>query len=430
MNTSEPDPFDWIQARLQALDQQGLRRRLHVWNRPGTILHTDDEREIINFGANDYLGLAAMPLPSAGNGLPVTDAANQMDMDATACRQVRTRGSGASPLVCGYSSLHEQLCQRLACLEETESTLLFASGYAACSGVIAALAQPGDLILSDRLNHAALIDGCRLSRAERFIYPHRDVAVVQALLKHHRHRFVRAWIVTDSVFSMDGTVAPLAELSELARRYDATLLVDEAHATGVLGDDGSGGCAACGVKTEIPIRIGTLSKAVGSHGGFVVGPQIVTDFLLSHCRSLIYSTAATPTTIATADAGVQAIQRQPELRTRLRKRIEQFHNSLPLGRHSQKIRQDTSQTKDRVNFTIQQTQVPIIPIHVGSSALAVDLAQRLLERGFYVPAIRPPTVPQGTARLRVSLSAAHTPAHIEALLDGLRPLLTEINARR
>lgn len=377
--------FGWLEQRLQRLEDQGLRRRLSPIAASGMLLVTADGHPLINFGSNDYLGIAA----------------ERLDAQADA-----RSGSGASPLVCGYSTAAAELCDALAALEDTEAAVLFPSGFAACSGTIAALAEPGDLILSDALNHASLIDGCRLSKAERFIYPHCDHAAVAGLLAAHRHRFQRAWIVTDTVFSMDGDLAPLAELVEAAERFDAIMIVDEAHATGVLGQHGSGACEAAGVKSQVPIRIGTLSKAIGSQGGFVAAPQAVTDYLVQQARPLIYSTAAAPAAIAAASAGLRTMQDQPQRRHRVRHQARRLRQRL-----------------GQAGFRIDLSEVPIVPLRIGPAAEAVRAADRLRQAGFFVPAIRPPTVPDATARLRISLSAAHTDQQIDDLCDAIERMV-------
>ncbi len=290
--------FDHLARQLALLREQRRLRKLVPRAADGVYLVSPDGRRVLNFGGNDYLGLVAQHGVGAGGA------------------NVGGGGSGASPLVCGWTPSHQDLAERIAAFEATEAAVLFPSGYAACSGTIATLAQADDLILSDQLNHASLIDGCRLSRADCRIYPHRDCETLAAVLEQSRRDFHQAWIVTDGVFSMDGHVAPLGELCDLAERYDASLIVDEAHGTGVLGSSGSGVCEAMGVKDRVAIRIGTLSKAIGSQGGFVAAPQLVIDYLINRCRSLIYSTALAPPAVASAIAGFDAIANEPERRAR------------------------------------------------------------------------------------------------------------------
>jgi 8-amino-7-oxononanoate synthase len=337
---------------------------------------------MINFGSNDYLGRASRASASASGA--------------------GSTGSTASPLVCGWTDRHARLAKLIAQLEATESALLFPTGFAACSGTVATLADAGDLIFSDQLNHASLIDGCRWSRATRVVYDHRDPQAIGELLGRRRDQFDRVWIVTDGVFSMDGHVAPLQPLCDLADQFDAFVIVDEAHGTGVLGEHGSGVCEQIGVKDRVPIRIGTLSKAIGSQGGFVAAPQVVIDYLINRCRTLIYSTALAPPSVEAAIEGIEEISRDPAPRLHVQRLAKRLRAALSI--HANAI----------------ESTVPIIPVMVGPDRRAVTLSQQLAEAGFYVPAIRPPTVPEGAARLRISLSAAHDEAMVDALAAELQ----------
>lgn len=386
--------FQWLVERLQASDRQSLRRRLIPQRMDGPYLIRDQKR-LVNFGSNDYLGIAAERLVDSE---PIVGYQEHEVLG----------GAGSSPLVCGFSPLHSRLVDDLAKFEETESAVLYPSGFAACSGTISALAEAGDLILSDELNHASLIDGCRLSRAERFIYPHCDLAAVKSLLQNHRHRFNRVFLLTDSIFSMDGTCAPLAALVDLADRFDAIMVVDEAHGTGVCGSSGSGACEAWGVKQRVPIRIGTLSKAIGAQGGFVCGPQIVCDYLLQTSRPLIYSTAAPPTTILKAIKGLQIIREQPERRQRLQELTRHLIAELVTAGLIPRAAQHGEGTP----FV-----APIVPVRLPSNEAVLAVSRYLESAGFYVPAIRPPTV--ATPRLRISINALHQDDIIESLVASL-----------
>ena len=374
--------FDYLGERLDLLRSEGRLRQLVERSATGTRIVESDGREYVNFGGNDYLGLAA------------ERSASPLSI-----------GSTASALVCGWTPLHQQLADRIAQLKGTESAVLFPSGFAGCSGTIATMAEEGDLILSDELNHASLIDGCRLSRAECVVYPHRGVRAVEQLLKTKRSQFNRVWLVTDSVFSMDGHVAPLRSLCKLAKRHDATMIVDEAHATGVLGETGSGLCEALGVKDQVAIQIGTLSKAIGCQGGFVAAPKLVVDYLINRCRTLIYSTALAPPAVQAGIDALDSIRDEPQRREHVQAM-------------SRLIRERLSIDTDAI-----ENGVPIIPVLVGSDAKAVELSAALSEQGFFVPAIRPPTVPVETARLRISVSAAHDQETVESLLKALEDLL-------
>ncbi|PAY16051.1 8-amino-7-oxononanoate synthase [Rhodopirellula sp. SM50] len=372
------DDFDQALAELR---RRGRMRQLHPRRLDGVHLVDKAGRRLINFGSNDYLGLASFV------------ASNSMHVDSV--------GAQASGLVCGWTDRHQLLAETIARFEQTEAALVFPTGFAACSGTVSAVCRQGDLILSDALNHASLIDGCRLSRAERIVYPHRDVDAVARLLAEHRGAYRRVWIVTDSVFSMDGHVAPLGELCELAAGHDATLIVDEAHGTGILGDHVSGACEALGVKDGVPIRIGTLSKALGGQGGFVACPRVVADYLVNHSRPLIYSTALS---MPAVESALAALAHPQEMRRR-RDRV------CALARNVR--------TQLGLQCTAIESGIPIVPIPIGTDADAVAASQRLYDLGMFVPAIRPPTVPEGQARLRLSLSADHSDEMVGRLIEGL-----------
>ena len=362
-----------------------------------------DGRWLINFGGNDYLGIAA----GRGSEAPIrTGQSSQRGGDSAVgdghSGRPRVSGASASSLLTGWTDRHDHLAGLIRDLERCEAAVVTPSGYAACSGAIAALAGPDDLILSDRLNHASLIDGCRLSPAEVEIYPHRDIAAVEAMIHTRRHQYEQIWVVTDGVFSMDGTLAPLRELGDVTRRTGAALVVDEAHGTGVLGLRGGGACDLMEVHREVLVRIGTLSKAVGSQGGFIAGPTWVIDHLINHCRPLIYSTALHRVAVEDAIEGLGRIRREDGDRAR--------------------VQQLAIRVRRRLGLPIDPTDptgggVPIIPVVVGDDDRALMMSRRLRDAGMYVPAIRPPTVPEGRARLRITVSAGHTDPQIDRLCD-------------
>ncbi len=380
--------WDDFRESLESLRRIGRLRQLHPLRSEGIELIDETGHRCVNFGSNDYLGFAC-------------DLAGRLP-------ELESIGARASGLVCGWTDRHEALARRLAAFEAAPSAVVFPSGFAACSGTVATLARPGDLILSDQLNHASLIDGCRLSKAERLVYPHRDPQSVAGVLADRRHEFKRVWIVTDAVFSMDGHVAPLRELAEVASRFQADLIVDEAHATGVLGQHLSGACEALAVKSQVAVRIGTLSKAFGGQGGFVACDRVIADYLVNRCRSLVFSTALS---LPAVEAAITVLSDLPEA-VRRRDRVCGLAR-----RFREALRQPVS------NDAIE-SMIPIIPIAVGADRDAVELSRQLWRRGMYVPAIRPPTVPEGQARLRVSLSAAHDEQQVDRLaesIDQLRP---------
>lgn len=383
------NPLKWIDEELGELRRRELLRSLPAaFDRQGAVVEIEG-RPLVNFASNDYLGLAADERLVAAA--------------AQACR-VAGVGRGASPLVCGRSSYHAELERRLAEFEGAEAALLFPSGFAANAGIVPALADRGDAIFADAKNHASLIDGCRLSRAETHVYPHNDVRELARLLERHQPAR-RRLIVTDTLFSMDGDVAPLAEIAALARRYDAMLLLDEAHATGVFGSHGRGLAEAAGVEQEGVVRIGTLSKGLGAAGGFVCGSQSLIDWLANRARSYVFSTAQPAATAAAAIAALDIVAAEPQRRTELLTTAENVRRRL-----------------QEQGWNTGDSTTQIVPIVVGAPAEALALSRRLRDAGYWVPAIRPPSVPQGESLLRLSLTANHTEAMIEGLLETLARL--------
>ena len=382
------DPLGWIDDEAAEWSRRGLARRLtaHGPSAPGQIAIGD--RTLINFGANDYLGLAADPRVVAA---------------ARTAAEAYGWGAAASPLVTGWSFEHQALAESLAAFERTEAVALFPTGFAANLGAIAALVGSGDAVYSDRVNHACLIDGARLSGARLRVYPHGDAGRLEAILERDRGRFRRSLIATDGVFSMDGDLAPLDLLADLAERFGAMLLVDEAHGTGVFGPDGRGAASEHGVADRVPIKVGTLSKALGSVGGFVAGSRRLIDWLINHSRTLIYSTSLPPAAASAARAALAIAQAEPWRRDRVRALGETLRDALR-----------------QAGFDVGRSASPIVPVLLGEPERAVVLAERLRERGLNVPAIRPPTVPSGASRLRISLSAAHRDEDVAALVSALR----------
>jgi len=319
-------------------------------------------------------------------------------------------GAGASPLVSGHSQAHELLDRALADLLAVDAALTFPSGFAANTATIAALVGPEDFLASDARNHASIIDGCRLSRGRVGIYPHRDVAALEALLAEAGSAR-RRLIVTDSVFSMDGTVAPLADLCEVARKHRAILMVDEAHATGVFGRRGSGLVEEAGCADGVHVRVGTLSKALAAAGGFVGGHADMIHWLRHKARSWIFSTAHPPAIAAAATRGITLLSEEPHRRHELLHRAAGFREQL--GRGGRNIGGSTTQ---------------IVPIVVGAAAAAVAVSTRLAEAGLFVPAIRPPSVPEGRSLVRASLSWHHTADDLARLAHAISSMLRDQTA--
>ena len=392
----QPDPLTWIDTELARLERDGLRRRLLVREGPRGARITIAGTALIDFSSNDYLGLASDPRLAAAAG--ETMAAGGW-------------GSGASPLITGRATAQAELETEIARFEGTEAALVFPSGFAANSGTIAALVGKNDVIFSDAKNHASIIDGCRLSSATCFIYPHRDCDALDQLLSQSTAKG-RRLIVTDSLFSMDGNLAPIEKLVDLATDYQAMLMVDEAHATGVFGRRGRGVVEHVAQQTgrvdleqKVQIRVGTLSKALGSTGGFVSGSQQLIDWLLNRARSYAFSTAQPEAASAASRAAIHIEVTAPKLRKALLKRASYF-------------RQEASKLGWNTGDSVSQ----IVPLMVGSAKSAIEISAALLNAGFFVPAIRPPTVPPGESLLRVSLSTSHTPEMIDQLLATLAHL--------
>lgn len=376
----------WLKSELNQLNQAGLSRSLRsVMTAPtGRILL--DGREVILLGSNNYLGLSVHPT--------VIEAA------ATALRIYGT-GASASRLMSGNSHLYTELETKIARAKGTEAALVFSSGYLANIGTIPVLAGDKDLILSDALNHASIIDGCRLSPATKQIYRHCDVEHLESLLSQST-KFRRRLIVTDGVFSMDGDIAPLPEICELAERYDAMVMVDDAHGFGVLGETGGGTIEHFGLEDRGVIQMGTLSKAIGGLGGYVAGSANLIDFLINRARGFIFTTGLPPATLAGASAAIDVSRSNPGLRQQLSRNVLLLKNAL-LER----------------GFQLLPSHTQILPLMLGSVEVAARFAEALLEHGVYAPAIRPPTVPEGTSRLRISVIASHTTEDLKTAITGL-----------
>jgi 8-amino-7-oxononanoate synthase len=385
------DRQGWIEEELERLSAQGLRRRRRVVTSLAGGWCIVEGHRLRNFSANDYLDLACDPrvIAAAGRALSAAGA-----------------GAGASALVSGRTEWHAALEERLALFENQPAALLFPTGYAANVGTICALAGREDAVFSDRSNHASLIDGCRLSGAAVEIYRHQQLEELERSLQRHQHRR-RRLIVTDSVFSMEGDLAPLSDICDLAERYGAMVVVDEAHATGVFGTRGRGVCELLNVEHRVTARVGTLSKGVGSLGGFVAGSQVLVDWLWNKARTQIFSTALPPAACAAASAAIDIIAAEPERRAHLLKIAAHFRAVLAAKGLSSPI----------------EAAAPIIPIHLRSPERAMEVAGRLEQCGFLVGAIRPPSVPEGTSRLRISLSSAHMPHDVEELAQSLGEIL-------
>jgi 7-keto-8-aminopelargonate synthetase-like enzyme len=408
--------MDEIAERLAELERTGLSRRLRTVSGPQGAHITLDGHAVLLLCSNNYLGLADHPR--------VREAAARAASELGA-------GTGASRLVSGTMAIHRELELELAEFEGSEECVLFGSGYLANLGTIGALVGPGDAIFSDALNHASIVDGCRASRADVVVYRHLDVEHLESCLRRDADRDTRTdhgtgterdtrtdlgtrtgapshgdgaddttrrrLIVTDSVFSMDGDVAPLRDIAQLARTYDARLLVDEAHAAGTLGERGAGAVAQAQLQGAVDVRVGTLSKALGSYGAYVCASSELVRYLVNHARPLIFSTAPPPPSVAAALAALTLLREQPELVARLHAAARALREGLA-----------------DAGFAVERGDMHIVPLVVGGAAETVQMCEAALERGVFAQAIRPPTVPAGGSRLRLAAMATHEPDELRA----------------
>lgn len=390
-----PRALDWIDAELLELESRGLRRAIETIAPAQAAVVEVAGRRLVNLCSNDYLGLASDP---------------RLVQAAIRATERAGAGSGAARLVAGDLPVHGELEARLAAFKGCETALLFSSGYHANLGVIAALAEREDEVFSDRLNHASIVDGCLLSRATLRRYPHRDAGALEELLRASKAR--RKLVVTDAVFSMDGDAAPLAEIAGACERHGAMLYVDEAHSTGVLGPTGAGLAEALGVTRRVDVLMGTLGKALGSFGAFVCGERRLRELLVSRARTFIFTTALPPAACGAALAALDVLRDEPARRERLLALFRRMKAGI-----------------EALGFPLPTVVAPIFPVVLGDERVALEASRRLRERGFFVRAIRPPTVPPGTSRLRVTLTAGHDEAQVDAFLAALAEVLRELGAR-
>ena len=386
----------WMDNELAALEAAHLRRRLVARPGAGGFVESNGRR-LLNLASNDYLGLAAHP-----------------HVVAEAHRMLEVHGAGAtaSRLVCGHLPCHAELEHRLATLKRCPAALVFASGYAANAGILPALCGRGDHVFADRLAHASLLDGARLSGAALHRFHHNDPAHLAELLGR-TPATGRRLIATESVFSMDGDLAPLDDLAGLAERHGAMLMVDEAHATGVYGPGGAGRVVDLGLQDRVTVSMGTLSKALGSAGGFAAGTEMLRDWLVNRARSFVYSTGLPPPAVGAALGALDVLRDEPGLGAELRKRAVDFRTRLR-----------------EAGAEVDPGDSPIIPLRVGTPERALDLASRLEAAGILAVAIRPPTVPPGTARIRLSLSLSHTPDDLEAATGTIASALAAMGTEK
>jgi glycine C-acetyltransferase len=379
-----PDALAFLDDEIASLRERGVFRWPRELQGEQAPVCTYDGRRVINLCSNNYLGLASHPR--------LKDAA---------CRAIAEYGvgSGAVRTIAGNMTIHQTLERRLAAFKRTEAALLFQSGFAANAGTVAAILGREDVVVSDELNHASIIDGCRLSGAERKIFPHKDVAAARRCLEESR-RARRVLLITDGVFSMDGDLAPLRELASLAREFGAIMMVDDAHASGVVGAGGRGTVEHFGAHGMVDIQVGTLSKAWACLGGYVAGRRTLVEYLMNRARPLLFSTSHPPSVAATAIAALDVIEEEPGLIDRLWENTRAFKSGL-----------------ERLGFDTGMSETPITPVMIGDEALAMRFSDRLFEAGVFALGIAFPTVPRGKARVRTIVTAGHTRDDLGRALD-------------
>jgi 8-amino-7-oxononanoate synthase len=375
-----------LQHELNEWEKTGMRRTLRSAAANAGRELVIDGRTLLNFSSNNYLDLAAHPAVTAA---------------AAAAALKYGAGGTASRLISGTLDVHRELEEHLARVKQTPAALVFPSGYQANLAAVSALITAGDCLIMDRLNHASLWDAAKLSGARVFVYGHRDMNALERVLRRAR-QYRRKLVVTDTVFSMDGDCAPLREMVVLAEKYHAWTMVDEAHATGIFGARGGGLTEHCGLDGRIDVVMGTLSKALGSQGGFICGSRPLIDYLVNKGRSFIYSTALAPAAAAAANAALAIVAQEPERRARLLANAAALRDRLAA-----------------VGFPATGSESQIIPLVTGQVTETVSLSAHLWDCGIYAPAIRPPTVPAGACRLRFSLMSSHTAADIRFLVDHM-----------
>ena len=377
--------LQYVSDELAALREQGLYQKLRVLDGEQLPVAMFDGQKVINLSSNNYLGLNTHP------------RLRQAALEATQRLGV---GSGAVRTIAGTMRIHMELEEKIARFKNTEACVVFQSGFAANAGTVAAILKKGDIIISDELNHASIIDGCRLSRADIRVFAHKDVSAAEKLLQEAQSQPGHKLLVSDGVFSMDGDIAPLPQLCDLAERYGAIMMVDDAHASGVLGRNGRGTIDHHGVHGRVHIQVGTLSKAIGSLGGYVCGSRDLIEFLYHRARPFLFSTSHPPSVAATCIAAFDVLEEEPERIERL------WENTRFLKKGLQEL-----------GFNTGMSETPITPVIVGAAKLAHALSRRLFEEGVFAQGIGFPTVPEGKARVRTIVTATHTRQDLQQALD-------------
>lgn len=377
--------MDYLKGKLERIKEKGLFRNLRLVETeqgPEAII---DGRKVLVLCSNNYLGLASHP--------SLKEAARKA-LEEWGC------GAGASRLISGHMVIHDRLEQRLAQFYGKQASLVFSSGYMANMGIISSLMEKGDIILSDELNHASIIDGCRLSKADVSIFPHRDLCKLEELLITFQYR-PKKMIVVEGVFSMEGDLSPLKGLTELAKKYEAILMVDEAHATGVFGQCGRGTLEHFGVLEKADIIMGTMGKAMGSFGAYMIGNRELREFLINKARSFVFSTSLPPPVIASSLAALDIIEKGVSMREKLWENVKYLRKGLL-----------------QTGYNLMDSQSHIIPVLIGDKAKCMEVSYRLFEKGIFVQCIRFPSVPEGKSRLRVIPMATHTKEQMDRALEA------------
>lgn len=383
--------LDWLQEDLEHLKDRHLYRNFRVLEGLKTTEAKLNGKPVTLFCGNDYLGLSRHPQL-------MTAAKKAIDEAGV--------GTASARLISGTTVWHRDLEERIAKFFGKEKAIVFTSGYMANLGTLMSLVNAEDMVILDKLSHASLVDAAQFSKGKVRIFPHKNLDYLEKILKNSGKEKCQTWIVTDSLFSMDGDLAPLPDLIRLKKRYGCYLVLDEAHGTGVYGANGRGVAEHFGLMDQIDIHIGTLSKAVGSFGGFVAGRRPLIEFLINHARPFIFETALPPSICAASERGLDLIEKEVSLRSRLRENVLRLRSQL-LGNGASILGDEFS---------------PIIPLMLGEEAKALETARALLEKGFLVPAVRYPTVPRGKSRLRITISAVHSPEQIDSLVQAIKAL--------
>jgi glycine C-acetyltransferase len=389
--------LDYLKDELAELDEQGLLLHPRTLEGPTGARARFDGREVINLASNNYLGLANHP---------------RLNRAASEAAAEFGAGSGAVRTIAGTMTMHRELERRFADFKHAEEALMFQSGFTSNAGTVAAILSKEDVIVSDQLNHASIIDGARLSRAEIKVYPHKDVSAADALLADTARPGRHQLLITDGVFSMDGDIAPLPALVEVAEKHGAIMMVDDAHATGVLGRGGAGTVDHFGLRGHVDIQVGTLSKAIGVLGGFIAGPSHLIEWLQNRGRPFLFSTSAPPAVVAACIAALDVIHDEPERLKRLWSNTTMFKEGL----HS-------------LGFDTGMSETPITPVITRDEGTTQTLAARLFEEGVFCPAIVFPTVGRGLARVRTIVTADHTEDDLREALDAFDRVGRELGLR-